>query len=204
MFVLANFAAISSAIFSFWCMWTSKWVTNVRSTCTFIWTFIIHPLIHIYQKKKKIGLAKIASVNPWLFNVCKLNVELPFFLMWCMDWNEEFNQRLHWMKLGFVLLHFNIQIYSTHYRWIKLSSRGLQYFSGKRTCMVGNVRVIKLCECVTRQCVHVVTASHCGRRESVTTEISSRSSSCWIFKHFNYRTMSWCLTGNRSNNVQQQ
>jgi hypothetical protein len=46
------FAMISSAIFSFWCMWTSRWAMNVRSTCTLIWTFITHPLVHIHQKKK--------------------------------------------------------------------------------------------------------------------------------------------------------
>jgi dipeptide/tripeptide permease len=64
------FSAISSVIFSFWYMWTSRWVTNVRSTCTFIWTFITYPLIHIHQKKiaPKIA-AKIASVNKPLDNI---------------------------------------------------------------------------------------------------------------------------------------
>jgi hypothetical protein len=45
LFTHAIFAAISSAIFVFWWMRTSRWVT-------FIWTFITHPLLHIHQKKK--------------------------------------------------------------------------------------------------------------------------------------------------------
>ena len=64
-FTLAICAAISSAIFFFWCMWTSRWVMNVLSMCTLTWTFISYPLVHIHQKKKiapKIA-AKIASVN---------------------------------------------------------------------------------------------------------------------------------------------
>jgi hypothetical protein len=66
-FTLAIFAAIASAIFSFWWMWTSRWVTNVRSTCTLSWTLITYPLVHIHQKKKI--AAKIASVNePWYKN----------------------------------------------------------------------------------------------------------------------------------------
>jgi hypothetical protein len=62
---LAVFAAISSVIFFFWWMWTSRWVTNVLSTCTLIWTFLTHPLFHIHQKKKVAPkfTAKIASVN---------------------------------------------------------------------------------------------------------------------------------------------
>jgi hypothetical protein len=49
----------------------------LQSTCTFIWTFITYPLVHIHQKKKI--AAKISSVNkPLYFNkqifqVCFLN-----------------------------------------------------------------------------------------------------------------------------------
>jgi hypothetical protein len=39
-------------MFFFWWMRTSKWVVNVLSTCSFIWEFITHPLVHIHQKKK--------------------------------------------------------------------------------------------------------------------------------------------------------
>ena len=59
-FTLTIFAVISSVIFSFWCMCTSRWVTNVRRTCTLTWTFITYSLVHIHQKKIA---AKIASVN---------------------------------------------------------------------------------------------------------------------------------------------
>jgi hypothetical protein len=59
------FAAISSAIFVFWRMRTSRWVMNVLSTWSFIWAFITHPLLHNHQKKKiDLEIAtKIASVN---------------------------------------------------------------------------------------------------------------------------------------------
>ena len=75
-FTLAIFAAISSAIFFFWCMWTSGWVMNVLSVCTLIWTFVTHPLVHIHQKKKiapKIA-AKIVSVNGPSVNTILINV----------------------------------------------------------------------------------------------------------------------------------
>jgi hypothetical protein len=48
-----------------WWMWKSRWVTNVLSMCSLIWTFVTHPLVHIYQKKKiapKIA-GEIANVN---------------------------------------------------------------------------------------------------------------------------------------------
>jgi hypothetical protein len=64
LFTLATFAAISSAIFSFWWMWTSKSVTNVQVRKRAPSTSVIIPLIHIYQKEK-IAL-KIASVNTML------------------------------------------------------------------------------------------------------------------------------------------
>ena len=64
-FTLATFAAISSAIFSFWWMWTSKPDTKVHVKKHILRTFVINPLFHICQKKK-IALeiaAKIASVK---------------------------------------------------------------------------------------------------------------------------------------------
>jgi hypothetical protein len=49
-------------------MWTSRWVMNVQSMCTLIWTFITLPLLHIHQKKKI--AAQIASVNRSCFQGC--------------------------------------------------------------------------------------------------------------------------------------
>ena len=49
---LATFAAISSATFSFWRMWTSGPVTNVEVRKHALSTFVIDPLVHIYQKEK--------------------------------------------------------------------------------------------------------------------------------------------------------
>ena len=49
-----NFAAISSATFFFWCMWTNRWVTNDLSLCTFIWTFMTrsHSFTCIRRRRK--------------------------------------------------------------------------------------------------------------------------------------------------------
>jgi hypothetical protein len=43
---------ISSAIFSFWGMWTSKSDANVQVRKHALSTFVIDPLVHIYQKEK--------------------------------------------------------------------------------------------------------------------------------------------------------
>jgi hypothetical protein len=40
------------AIFSFWRMWTSKPVRNVLMRKHALSTFVINPLVHIYQKEK--------------------------------------------------------------------------------------------------------------------------------------------------------
>jgi hypothetical protein len=114
LFTLAIFAAISSAIFLFWWMWTSRWVTNVLSTCALIWTFIAHLLVHIHQKKK-IALeiaAKIASVDGPLVSTKSRNVGR------CNTGTEDTERRnrkpgtalMIWVWCG-----FKIQSYGAHF-----------------------------------------------------------------------------------------
>jgi hypothetical protein len=64
-FALVTFAAISSVIFSFCRMWTSKPVTNVQVRNHALRKFVINPLVRIHQKEK-IALeiaSKVASVK---------------------------------------------------------------------------------------------------------------------------------------------
>ena len=64
-FALVTFAAISSVIFSFCRMWTSKPVTNVQARNHALRKFVINPLVRIHQKEK-IALeiaSKVVSVK---------------------------------------------------------------------------------------------------------------------------------------------
>lgn len=46
------FCCNSSVIFFFWRMWIGRWIRNVQSICTLVWTIITPPLVHIHQMKK--------------------------------------------------------------------------------------------------------------------------------------------------------
>ena len=89
-----NFCCISSAIFSFWWMWTSKPDTNVQVKNHILQTFVINPLFHICQKKKI--AAKIASVNR------------PLFPSWLVPSNQNGIHKLYLVTMIIIIFLCNV------------------------------------------------------------------------------------------------
>jgi hypothetical protein len=79
--------AISSAIFIFWRMWTSKPVTNVQVRKHALVIVVINPLVHIYQKEKIV--AKNRSYEPTFTILAKCfssdNCQLFLSLLTCAN-----------------------------------------------------------------------------------------------------------------------
>jgi hypothetical protein len=60
-----------AAIISFWGMWTSKAVTNVQVRKHALSTFVINPLVHIYQKEQIAvrNRLSVRIVNNFVFTI---------------------------------------------------------------------------------------------------------------------------------------
>ena len=86
LFTLAIFVVISSAIFYFWCMWTSRWVRNVLSMCP---PGLEFPWNQSTAMALKIAVERNSCLRQfWQFprhfsNYC--NKTLILFLFWILD-----------------------------------------------------------------------------------------------------------------------